>query len=103
MHQKMVRLASFTEAAEQISLEIVFRSDEPITVEDDNVPIKQQEENDDVLDQFPSGDLFTRSGIYLREYTAHQSLDFHKTIQDSYWAEKYACDYSRIMAKLNKK
>ena len=39
----------------------------------------------------------------MLEYTAHQSLDFHKTIQDSHRAEEYACNYSRIMAKLNKK
>ena len=55
-HQEMVCLASFTEAAEQISLETVSHSEEPIVVEDDHVPVKQQEGNDDVLDPFPSGD-----------------------------------------------
>ncbi len=39
----------------------------------------------------------------LLEYTVYQSLDFHKTIQDSHRAEEYARDYSPIMAKLNKK
>lgn len=101
-HQEMVRLASFTETAEQINLEAVFHSDKPIAVEDDSIPVKQQEGNDDVLDQFPSGDRFTRSGLDLLEYTAHQSLDFHKTIQDSHRPEEYPCDYSRIRAKLNR-
>lgn len=52
---------------------------------------------------FPSGDRFTQSGLDLLEHTAHPSLNFHKTIQGSYCAEEYARDYSRIMAKLNKK
>lgn len=56
-----------------------------------------------MIGSFPSGDRFTRSGLDLLEHTAHQSLDFHKSIQDSHRAEEYARDYSRIMAKLNKK
>ena len=56
-----------------------------------------------MTDPFPSGDGFTRSGLDLLQHTAHQSLDFHKTIQDSHQAGEYARDYSRIMAKLNKK
>ena len=39
----------------------------------------------------------------LLEHTAHQSLDFHKTIQNSHREEEYARDCWRIMAKLNKK
>lgn len=33
----------------------------------------------------------------------HQSLDFHKTIQDSHYIDEYAQDYSHLMGKLNKK
>lgn len=102
-YQEMFRLASFTEAVEQINLEPVSYPEEPIMVEDDNVLAKYLEAKDDVIGPFPSGDRFTRSGLDWLEHTAHQSLDFHKTTQDSHRAEEYARDYSRIIAKLNKK
>ncbi len=83
-------------------MEPVSHPEQPILVEDDNVPAKCLEGKDDVVGPFFSSDRFTRSGLDLLEHTAHQYLDFHKTIQDSYRAEEYAHDYSRIMAKLNK-
>ena len=99
----MFCLALFTEAVEQTSLEPISHPEEPILVEDDNVPARHLEEKYDVIGPFLSGDRFTRSGPDLLEHTAHQFLDFRKTIQDSHRAEEYARDYSRIMAKLNKK
>ena len=102
-YQEICHLASFTEAAEQINLESVSFPEEPIIIEDDIVSERHLETKKDMIGSFPSSDRFIRSGLDLLEHTAHQSLDFHKTIQDSHRAEEYARDYSRIVAKLNKK
>lgn len=74
----MFRLALFTEAVEQTSLEPVSHPEEPFLVEDDNVPAKHLEAKDDVIGPFLSCDRFTRSSLDLLEHTAHQSLDFHR-------------------------
>lgn len=50
-----------------------------------------------------SGDRFQRDGANPLQSTAIQSLNFHKSISDAHRAEEYACDYSRVMEKLNKK
>lgn len=54
------------------------------------MPAKQLEGKDDVTGPFFSSDCFTRSGLDLLEHTAHQSLDFHKKIQESHRVEEYA-------------
>ena len=58
-YQEMVHLTSFTEVVEQISLELASQSDEPIAVEDDNVPANHLEGKDDVFDPISSDDRFT--------------------------------------------
>lgn len=50
-----------------------------------------------------SGDRFTRDGVDLLHSTPINSLDFHKSIQDSHRGKEYARDYSWMMEKLNKK
>lgn len=101
-YQEICHLALFTEAEEQINQESMSSPKTPIIIEDDMVSGGDVEIKKDMIDLFPSGDRFSRSGLDLLEHTAYQSLDFHKTIQDSHRAEEYARDYSRIMAKLNK-
>lgn len=102
-YQEICHLASFNETEEQINQESMSSPKEPIIIEDDILPGGGVEIKKNMIDLFPFGDRFSRSGLDLLEHTAYQSLDFHKTIQDSHRAEEYARDYSRIMAKLNKK
>ena len=87
----------------QKSQDIKFNSPKPTSVEDDIDNFGYKNGKKDGLKTFPFGDRFERGDVDLLEYTAHQSLDFHKTIQDSNCAEEYAQDYSRLMGKLNKK
>ena len=100
----MIQLASLpANNLTQESQDIKFNSPEPTLVDDDTSNFGYKDWKKDGLNTFPSGDRFERGGIDLLEYTAHQSLDFHKKIQDSHRAEEYARDYSCLMGKLNKK
>ncbi|WP_375467270.1 hypothetical protein [uncultured Nostoc sp.] len=102
--EQMIQLASLpANNLTQESQDIKFNSPEPTLVDDDTSNFGYKDWKKDGLNTFPSGDRFERGGIDLLEYTAHQSLDFHKTIQDSHRAEEYARDYSRLIRKLNKK
>ena len=95
--EEMVRLASLPDDFGQENQDIEPTPPEPTLIQDD------ERKKEDGLKTFSYGDRFERGGIDLLEYTAHQSLDFHKTIQDSHRAEEYARDYSRLMGKLNQK
>lgn len=101
----MIQLASLpaNNNLTQENQDIKFNSPEPTWVENDAGNFGHKDGKKDGLKTFPYGDRFERGGIDLLEYTAHQSLDFHKTIQDSHRAEEYAQDYSRLMGKLNNK
>ena len=47
-------------------------------------------------------DLFQRDSADLFQSTLLQSLDFHKSISDTYRIEEYACDYLRVIERLDK-
>lgn len=101
--EEMVRLASLPDDLGQENQDIKSNPPEPTLVKDDSGSLDYEREKEDGLKTFSYGDRFERGGIDLLEYRAHQSLDFHKTIQDSHCAEEYARDYSRLMGKLKKK
>lgn len=61
---------------------------EPILVKDEDVSLNSKRQKDDVSKNFSHGDHFERGGIDMLEHTTQQSLDFHKTIQDSHRAEE---------------
>lgn len=58
-------------------------------VENDINSFSFENKKEDELKTFFYGECFEKGGIDLLEYTVHQSLDFHKTIQDLYYAKEY--------------
>ena len=77
---------------------------------DENEEVKEVEEAEEVeeVEEFEevgdkSGDKFRRGGVDLLHAAAHQSIDFHKSIENTHRGEEFARGFAEMTAKYTKK
>ena len=69
----------------------------------DNIQVELDKLGPPVNIPAQSGDRFCRGSVDLLHSVAYEAIDFYKSIANAHRREEYACDYTRVMEKLNKK